>query len=1699
MGSNLKARGPPEQWLSALEKRLIERLRRFTKQAVTLLSQFKSASTEVKSSDMPMLESLPLQVRLIALLMTDWVLTLWMHRYRQQSLLLADRIVRCEIVDEWISPLDGTSWTSSIGGSSMVKTGVSTATLALKGYFERLVNSINYQSSPRGNSHRRQLSKMPERAIVLLSSLRLQDMEFRDALALHGDGFSTSPSRRSITKWSIPWELQLKYRLDDTMTVGQECHVQLNTLDVPYGFNYTDPSHATVVTLSSLRYLFSLSLCIRNAQAAMLVGGSGAGKATLANQVSSIFGRQAFCAVVTPSTKYSHIARLLSGALHSGGTFCVQFPHFTNDAVQILKVLAAQLANIEQAVLTGSPVTGIHRAPIAFTAGTAMLVTCTVTSAAAPRSVDEIRSWSESMAQFDIVAADYELILEALLSVEGFADSGGLSKMLIVVHYQTLSIRSMCSRPDDNRREGEGIVFSMRVLKSIIHDVAQRMRQSEEEFERANLQRYLLRDAMISFVRAVVQDEETEGALTAIISAVFPNKEHQHEWFVKQFDREEAERRAEQTATLTRWLHTACEQDHFTPRPQLIKDALTLSSHMSNSVGTILAGACGTGKTTTYRVLAKAIDLGYKSHQERLQQHHEGDQEGDSRTMVTSAPPNRGATSSRSMTTRRIAIDGDVSVLLRVVLPGALTLTQLYGSAFTDSRKDAASSVFGRLVREAQDLFASAAHAHRRAHSTGLPDSNAPQKQVWVIFDGTIETYWIESLVLLLMKQRASTGKSASKLLLPFENGEFMTVPPNLRFLFESLNLAAASPAVVTSSAILHFRKDESGGSIDTSKPIHMVFLHRYFGVQREKLRTASTKLGAEMSRVFDAIESRLLDGDILDRLQTVIEEYAPVVPMTCLQRVQGFVALLQSVLHSIVNMSSDDEIGAFVSTSIGEDGHSQDVLSLRISLGLMYSLLWGFAACINDNSQLMLLVSSTIKSAVPEASATWSSLGREIHLFETIADFVGSRFIQIDEALVGTAAVKSRSVASHGSIGANAGPQTTTLASLAANQPPFLFVPTRSSLLSHFTMKEALRTGRLVLLIGDDNSRRTSLLRCFMQQMANINALVAESNSSETSLGVLSTGSSGESSEQSTTSEEKTLESVNRIRFHQISLVMILAARFRRENEQSALSKGLESSQSTASLPTSQYDPATRDVATLIEPAWTPRMTDAVRKLDNNSIIPFFFGMTQHDHGALELAGCMERMLQRERAGVFEPPPGKAAILLIDDLHLQSEPTADLCENYPSCFDFLRSASEHGLVSMKPAGSAVTVENLFTIASTSLQELAKSDDANAHGDFCTFRRRDAFAKLTHRCFPVLSPSCSSSELCSIFSAYLTSRMDRSPANVSTSLTASVKQELPSIVAATVVLWERLRGTILQPGRHTHQLPTLAMFNLHDLARVFQAIGSVEAHLLEDGETLLRLWAHECARTFQDKFYSGEAETEHNRFRSEIDLVREVLQQAKQFASRSQAGESSTTSGYTQEAQTTRIRSPHSGLLRAAALHHMMEAELASLALPAHGQKSHRKKSQTLVSHEAESSRPVSSTGSTALWAFIPEVVFFERRPRDIQGGRDGSSKPPVRRSSRMLLRRASCEGESFVQPKCPGTGWVYTELLDEATSTHDDANSTVQKYFGWIATSSSGFCRPDQSSARWSVLPSDPSTSSMPLSLVRSFPVCDVSRTAVN
>lgn len=64
MGKNLKARGPPEQWLAAVDKRLAEQLRRTTKDLVGVLAGIAStvSAPTASAGTLRSIDSAPIQV-----------------------------------------------------------------------------------------------------------------------------------------------------------------------------------------------------------------------------------------------------------------------------------------------------------------------------------------------------------------------------------------------------------------------------------------------------------------------------------------------------------------------------------------------------------------------------------------------------------------------------------------------------------------------------------------------------------------------------------------------------------------------------------------------------------------------------------------------------------------------------------------------------------------------------------------------------------------------------------------------------------------------------------------------------------------------------------------------------------------------------------------------------------------------------------------------------------------------------------------------------------------------------------------------------------------------------------------------------------------------------------------------------------------------------------------------------------------------------------------------------------------------------------------------------------------------------------------------------------------------------------------------------------------------------------------------------
>jgi hypothetical protein len=77
-----------------------------------------------------------------------------------------------------------------------------------------------------------------------------------------------------------------------------------------------------------------------------------------------------------------------------------------------------------------------------------------------------------------------------------------------------------------------------------------------------------------------------------------------------------------------------------------------------------------------------------------------------------------------------------------------------------------------------------------------LPDSEVKS---WIICDGDIDPEWIESLNSVLDDNR----------LLTMPSGERIQFGPNVNFLFETHDLAAASPATISRMGMIFMRYDD--------------------------------------------------------------------------------------------------------------------------------------------------------------------------------------------------------------------------------------------------------------------------------------------------------------------------------------------------------------------------------------------------------------------------------------------------------------------------------------------------------------------------------------------------------------------------------------------------------------------------------------------------------------------------------------------------------------------------------------------------------------------------------------------------------------------------------------------------------------------------------------------------------------------------
>ncbi|GMF24258.1 unnamed protein product [Phytophthora lilii] len=1644
MGKNLKARGPVEQWLAAVEKRLAEQLRRSTKQAIEMLSRYERSNLGVAT---PKLD---------------------ISHFPIQSILLADRVVRCWIIENGLQDIMSASGTNRFEKISS----------DLAAHSTRVMNQLFPSRQFGSASLQQEVPILSPREIALRTSLRLQEIHFRDALASHVSSKSTSSS----STWThgglaVDWEYQLKYRMDDATTVGHECHVEMNTLNIPYGFTYMNPNIDVVVTPSSLRTLFSLFACIRHAQGCVLTGPSESGKQTLTTQVSSILGRRNFSATLA---SHSQATRMLVGALYAGGTFCasLQLADKVESNASLIKSLVTTLEMIEHSVLTKNPIVGLHHSPITFVPSTAMFIVFPSSLNLSMADAEDIRIWTEPLSRFAIVHWDRKYIVEALLLSRNFSDPGTLSKKLEIMWHQARSTYALAQGEKLSSHESP---FSFSALKCIIADAAAQLDAAAgHTSNKTVLQEVFIHKSVMKYFSVRINADLLKG-IEGLIENVFPSPTLEDEDYSVYHEITSVQlSKTAATPELPESIALAIREMKFIPRRAMLHSISSLATAVTSSVSTILVGPSGVGKTTSYQVLAKAFELYLQRQNEGgTSTSLDGDVQNVNKThtpgpTAPQTPPAAISKRSNSFLTSKVDKGSQPSVAVHVVLPMALTTSQLYGGVSLNGR-GRVPSMLGQLIREAQERYnpnptsymTGEENASKANNSKPTESLRSLHNQVWVVFDDALDLRWLEGLLAVL------SNPSGMSTLLAFEDGEFMTLPPNLRFIFEILQLRDATPSFLHVSAILHFSADSREGAVQEIKPscqrakpidtqsrmtISTAYLHRYLVLQRDRITQQQNEVvksqGWSPLESFNVLEKWLLNSSMLVELTTVLDTSSSgMVYLSSLQRTMNLTSLLQSLISTAsalpdptTRTSNEDNSSADGVTQFAQDTSNGQI---RVEMALIFSLLWGFAACTGGHPVIQRQVSDVIRREFEHLTPAWIDCGVDVNLFETLLDLQELRFVSIVSA-AGQVALP---------------PPVVNTSSIST-----LFVPTSSSLVVHAAIREALRSGRGVLLLGDDSARRTTLARNFLGQIEVIRSIIAAGGISKLLKVHQANEDDSDKSRKPVLSkamEAATLASVKRLRLRQISLVTWMAMRLQKDTGDD---NSLQSSRN-ASIASISATSDNRSMASVVEaeegiplvitPSTDLTKTAMVRQFDRGDVIPFFFAMPHGTTGsyngdaATELANCLERMLQRERTGVFEPPPGKTALLILDDLHLAIPEHSDSTKRplYPSVYAYLRSVQEHRVVFRGASCLPISVENLMLFASMHTNSFHTTSSENAVDE--------PLQKLTAHFFPVLAPSCGLEELHYIFGQALQSHWIVGNSSKTGTLPTAVRYAIPLVIAATTVLWDRLRGTY--------------KYHLQDLARVYEGLAGVSPSLLADVETLVRLWVHECSRTLQEPSMGLRSPRQDGDVAGEISRMRRVVSQVTQRRASARASRLSLGPGaglsfvVASRRQSVQANQPANDENASPATLLSLFAARSSASTPSGGKVISRPSQQ--YSPLQEQHHQAAMVGG--LWAFVPASVYYGGAPISLDPVREGDSVAAssdagpsgraYRRSSASFMRQRSLESaissltdaDTLHGASDKNGRWMYAEIsFDDDTETVSTAN--LQQYYRDLRTFSS-------------------------------------------
>ncbi|TNJ26760.1 Dynein heavy chain [Giardia muris] len=334
-----------------------------------------------------------------------------------------------------------------------------------------------------------------------------------------------------------------------------------------------------------------------------------------------------------------------------------------------------------------------------------------------------------------MVVPDYSLIAEIILFSEGFTTAKVLSRKMVQLYKLSSEQLSQQDHYD----------FGMRAIKSVLVMAGGLRRKYEHLSEDVVLIR-AMRDANVpKFTAADI--ELFMGIVQDLFPGVqIPSVEH---------------------GDLALCIETVLRRKNLYPIPLQVAKIVQLHETMQVRHGVMQVGGAKLGKTVCMRVLQEALGL--------LRDKVEREYSPEARAAFFKANPDHVVN----------------HVRLETLNPKSIDMAELYGS-YNDVSGEWKDGLVGVLIR---DMLAKTTSG-LKDEQTGLP---LPRHKQWLVFDGPVDTLWIESLNTLLDDNK----------LICFANSERLKINEYISIVFEVENLRNASPATVSRAGMVYFSQPQ--------------------------------------------------------------------------------------------------------------------------------------------------------------------------------------------------------------------------------------------------------------------------------------------------------------------------------------------------------------------------------------------------------------------------------------------------------------------------------------------------------------------------------------------------------------------------------------------------------------------------------------------------------------------------------------------------------------------------------------------------------------------------------------------------------------------------------------------------------------------------------------------------------------------------